>query len=257
MPKACARCATSLPMRPRPTIPSVLPSSSTPSHWDRSHRPAFSAAWACGTLRAWASSSAMVCSAAETMFDCGALTTITPRRVAASRSTLSSPMPARPTTISSGAASSTSAVTCVAERMTSACALGHRVEQTLGREPELDVDVVARGAQLLQPAVGDLLGDDDPAHQARSSCSRVDAIDQVLVAEGEGQAHVPRAAEGLARHQGHLRLAEDDIGQLQRRGHRPPADLPPQQALEGREAVERALRARGRSRLGSPSASGA
>ena len=39
-----------------------------------------SAAWAWGTLRAWASSSAIVCSAAETMFDCGALTTITPRR---------------------------------------------------------------------------------------------------------------------------------------------------------------------------------
>ena len=37
-------------------------------------------AFACGTLRACASSSAIVCSAADRMFDCGALTTITPRR---------------------------------------------------------------------------------------------------------------------------------------------------------------------------------
>ena len=65
--------------------------------------PATSAAWAWGTLRACASSRAMVCSAAERMFDCGALTTITPRRVAASTSTLSRPMPARPTTTRSRA----------------------------------------------------------------------------------------------------------------------------------------------------------
>ncbi len=60
-------------------MPSVLSASSTPSQRLRSHRPATSAAWACGTLRAWASSSAIVCSAAETMLLCGALTTITPR----------------------------------------------------------------------------------------------------------------------------------------------------------------------------------
>ncbi len=52
-------------------MPSVLSASSTPSHRLRSQRPATSAAWAWGTLRAWASSSAIVCSAAETMFDCG------------------------------------------------------------------------------------------------------------------------------------------------------------------------------------------
>ena len=100
-PEPVARSATSLPMRPRPTMPSVLSASSTPSHLLRSQRPATSAAWAWGTLRAWASSRAIVCSAAETMLLCGALTTITPRRVAASTSTLSRPMPARPTTIRS------------------------------------------------------------------------------------------------------------------------------------------------------------
>ena len=62
-------------------MPSVLPCSSTPSHRDRFHLPALRSACACGTLRACASSSASVCSAAERMFDCGAFTTITPRRV--------------------------------------------------------------------------------------------------------------------------------------------------------------------------------
>ena len=37
--RPCARSATSLPMRPRPTMPSVLSASSTPSHLLRSQRP--------------------------------------------------------------------------------------------------------------------------------------------------------------------------------------------------------------------------
>ena len=53
----------------------------------------------------------MVCSAADTTLDCGALTTITPRRVAAATSTLSRPIPARPTTTRSTPAWITSAVT--------------------------------------------------------------------------------------------------------------------------------------------------
>ena len=134
MPNAWARWATSLPMRPRPTTPSVLSASSTPSHFDRSHRPSTRAAWACGMLRAWASSIAIVCSAVERMFDCGALTTITPRSVAASTSTLSRPMPARPTTTRSVPASSTSAVTWVAERMISAAAPGTTLDQLVGRQ---------------------------------------------------------------------------------------------------------------------------
>jgi hypothetical protein len=50
------------------------------------------------------------------MLDCGAFTTMTPRRVAASTSTLSSPIPARPTTFSRSARSRTSAVTLVCDR---------------------------------------------------------------------------------------------------------------------------------------------
>jgi hypothetical protein len=71
-------------------------------------------------LRAWDRSSAIVCSAADTMFDCGAFTTITPRRVAASTSTLSRPIPARATTFRLSPASSTAAVTFVCDRTTSA-----------------------------------------------------------------------------------------------------------------------------------------
>ena len=52
--------------------------SSTPEKRERSHRPATRLACACGTFRASASSSAIVCSAAVTTFDCGALATTIP-----------------------------------------------------------------------------------------------------------------------------------------------------------------------------------
>src|ERR687888_2072212 len=109
MPNALRRSATSAPTRPSPTIPRVLPYSSAPWKRVRSQRPWRRAASARGTLRAWASTRATVCSAAEITLDCGALTTMIPSRVAAATSTLSSPMPARPTT-------STSVSTRVAER---------------------------------------------------------------------------------------------------------------------------------------------
>src|SRR5664280_3910247 len=64
-------------------MPRVLPYSSTPSHLERSHFPATRAAWAWGMLRAWASSRAIACSAADRMLDWGALTTMMPRSVAA------------------------------------------------------------------------------------------------------------------------------------------------------------------------------
>ena len=79
--------------------------------------PDVSDACACGTLRASASINAIVCSAAATMFDCGAFATMIPRFVAAGTSTLSTPIPARPITRSRSARSMTSAVTCVAERI--------------------------------------------------------------------------------------------------------------------------------------------
>ena len=117
MPKPWARAATSWPMRPKPRIPSVFSYTSTPPNFERSHLPAVSDACACGMLRASDSISATVCSAAATMFDCGALATMMPRLVAASTSTLSTPMPARPITLRLSARPIRSAVSFVAERM--------------------------------------------------------------------------------------------------------------------------------------------
>ena len=135
MPNADRRWATSVPTRPRPTTPSTLPCSSTPSQRERSHFPATRAAWAWGMLRAIESSRATACSAADSTFDVGAFTTMTPRRVAAATSTLSSPIPARPTTMRSRPASSTSAVTWVSERMISAAAPGTAWRSSAGVRP--------------------------------------------------------------------------------------------------------------------------
>jgi hypothetical protein len=60
----------------------------------------------------------IVCSAAETTVDSGALATTIPRRVAASTSTLSTPTPARPITFSRSARAIRSPSSFVAERMT-------------------------------------------------------------------------------------------------------------------------------------------
>ena len=65
-------------MRPNPSTPSVFSYSSTPLYFERSHAPPVSEACACGTLRASAVSSAIVCSAAVITFDCGALATTMP-----------------------------------------------------------------------------------------------------------------------------------------------------------------------------------
>ena len=89
--------------------------SSTPLNFERSQRPSTSAACAWGTLRASASSSASVCSAAVTTLDSGALATTMPAFVAAGTSTLSTPTPARPITLSRVAPANRSAVSFVAD----------------------------------------------------------------------------------------------------------------------------------------------
>ena len=65
-------------MRPKPTMPSVFSYSSTPENFERSHLPVVRDMCAWGMLRASASSNAIVCSAAVTTFDCGALATTMP-----------------------------------------------------------------------------------------------------------------------------------------------------------------------------------
>ncbi len=124
VPKAANRWATSWPIRPSPTTPTVLPKISVPENDDRFQVRSRSVASAAATWRDAANSSAIACSAALWMFDVGALTTSTPRSVAASTSTLSRPTPARATILSLGAAASTSASTVVAERTSSASASG-------------------------------------------------------------------------------------------------------------------------------------
>src|SRR3954453_21693789 len=109
-------------MRPSPTTPIVLSVISTPVKRLRFHSPDVRLAVACGTRRATASNRAMACSAAETMFDVGALTTSTPRAVAAGTSTLSRPTPARATTLSRSPAAIASASTVVALRTIKASA---------------------------------------------------------------------------------------------------------------------------------------
>ena len=102
-----------------PTKPSVLPSSSTPRNLARSHLPDRMDASPRAMLRAKDSISPKACSAAETLLASGALTTRMPRRVASSRSMLSTPTPARPTTRNREAASMSSLSTRVPLRTTS------------------------------------------------------------------------------------------------------------------------------------------
>src|SRR5712692_9662921 len=103
-------------MRPRPISPRFLPRTSVPAALDFSQRPSLKALSSRGTWRASDSKSAKVCSATLTAFPPGVLMTRTPRRVASSRSMLSTPTPARPTTRSRGAFSRSSGVTLVALR---------------------------------------------------------------------------------------------------------------------------------------------
>ena len=82
-----------------------------------SQRPAWVEASASGSWRASAKISAIACSAVVMELPNGVFITTTPRAEAAGMSTLSTPMPARPTTFRSGAAARMSAVTLVDERM--------------------------------------------------------------------------------------------------------------------------------------------
>jgi hypothetical protein len=84
-------------------MPSVFSYSSVPVYALRFHWPAASEACAAGTWRARLRMWPHVSSAAEMMFEVGAFTTMTPALVDAWMSTLSSPTPARATTLSFGA----------------------------------------------------------------------------------------------------------------------------------------------------------
>ena len=118
----------------------------------------------CGPGRA---ACAMVCSAVVRMFDCGALTTITPCVVAASASTLSSPMPARPTTTRSWPGGQHVGGDRGGRADDQGVGARHGLDQLLRGQVELEVDLVAGGAEAVEAAVGDLLGDEDARHGRR------------------------------------------------------------------------------------------
>ena len=168
-PKAAMRCANSTPMRPRPTTPTVLPAISTPVYLERFHSPALSAEEADAVLRATASSRATACSAAETMLEVGALTTMTPRAVAADTSTLSSPTPARATTRSAGAAAERLRVDLGGAAHDDRVRVGERGEQRrpVGAVDMPDIEVVG---QHVDRGGSELLGDEhDGCHDLRRS----------------------------------------------------------------------------------------
>src|SRR5580704_15591462 len=270
MPKAWARCATREPARPRPTTPSTLPCSSTPSHFERSHRPALSAASAWGMLRACANISAIACSATDRMFDVGALTTMTPRSVAAFTSTLSSPTPARPTTWSDVPAARTSAVTCVAERMISACAPTIASSSSVGLSPSRTstswpasasrssplcaifsvTSTRATAVVLLAPpaSCGAAVCPDRPD---RPDCSVLrlgeqrsqpgDALNHVVVRHGVGHAEEAGRTERLPGYDRHLGLVDAQLCQLRAARRTLSPEGTPEQALDRRERVERAF----------------
>ena len=109
-------------MVPRPITPSVLQASSRPLNFFFSHLPDFIDAVARGIHRASDIIKLMVCSAVVTELPVGVFITAMPRLLAAGMSMLSTPMPARPTTRSSSAASITRAVTLEPERISRPCA---------------------------------------------------------------------------------------------------------------------------------------
>ena len=120
MPRLRANVAVCEPTRPMPTTPSVLEESSLPTKRFRSHFPPLREETAEGILRASENIMAMVCSAVVMTLPSGAFTTRMPRMLAASRSTLSTPIPARATILSVSPAPISSSFTCVPLRTMSA-----------------------------------------------------------------------------------------------------------------------------------------
>ena len=200
MPNPAARAATSEPTRPSPTEPDrlageldALPVRALPPPVDqRGVR--------LGDIARLCQSNARVCSAAEMMLDCGALTTITPRRVASSTSTLSSPIPARATTCSVVAAAEH-----VGGHLGGASDDEGVVGTDLGRRasrrelgPHVDLEVLR---QQIKPLFGQGLGDQHPHGQSR--------LLEHLLRRGDRRAELDRIPEPLQRHLQRREPADD------------------------------------------------
>ena len=94
------------------------------------------------------------------MLDCGALATTMPRLVAASTSTLSTPMPARPTTLRLVGARDQLGGDLRRRADQQAVVVADALGELLGGPARLDVDVEVL-AQRVDAGVGELLGDED------------------------------------------------------------------------------------------------
>ena len=164
-------------MRPRPTMPTVFSYSSTPVYLLRFHSPFFSDGSAAGMWRAAASSRPTASSAALTMLEVGALTTMTPAWVAALTSTLSRPTPARATTLSCLAAASASASTLVAlrTRMASTSAMAG---SSSARSAPLQCRISKSGPSASTVAGRELFGDQDdgPGYVSHGGISLLEAV---------------------------------------------------------------------------------
>ena len=136
-----------------------------PEYLLRFHSPRVSAACAGLMCRAAASISATASSAALTMLEVGALTTMTPFWVAALTSTLSRPTPARATTLSRVAASSASSSTAGGGADQDRVDVGDGGEQ-LGPVGAVAVPDLEVGTQCLHGGGAELFGDeyDWPGH---------------------------------------------------------------------------------------------
>ena len=142
-------------------MPTVLSRSSTPVYLLRFHGPVRSESLRRGDVAGAGEEQADgELGGAETMFDVGALTTMTPACVAAGTSTLSRPTPARATTLSRCAAASASASIFVAERISTAStsAMAGEQRRTVGAVAVADLEV---GAERVDGRGDEFLGDQD------------------------------------------------------------------------------------------------
>ena len=108
-----ALSATIEPILPQPIIPSILEYNSIPVYFDFSHFPRCVEVFALGIFLARDIIKAIVCSAVVIELPYGVFITIVPFAVAASISTLSTPIPALPITFKFEAFLSISLVTLV------------------------------------------------------------------------------------------------------------------------------------------------
>ena len=89
-------------------------------------------------------------------------------------------MPARPTTIRSDPAASTSSVTLRRGADDQRVGTRDHLEQFVGGQVEAGVDVVAGGTEAIEASVGDFFGDQDASHMASCLSDRTVPVPRAL-----------------------------------------------------------------------------